>query len=93
MVEFEWDEEKAQANLVKHGVSFPAASRVFEDDARIEWIDSRKDYGEPRYATIGLVNGRCLFVAYTERGACLRLIMARRATRRERREYHGHRKV
>lgn len=93
MERFEWDESKAEANLAKHGVSFPDAARVFEDFSRLEWLDEREDYGEDRFVTIGLVGGRQLAVVYTMRGENRRLIMARRATRRERKEYYGNREV
>ena len=90
---FEWHEEKADANLAKHGISFPDAADVFEDSSRLEWFDDREDYGEDRFVTIGVVRGRVIVVAYTMRGTHRRLIMARRATRREREEYHGNREL
>ena len=90
---FEWDEAKASANLAKHGISFPDAAPVFEDLSRLEWLDEREDYGEDRLVTVGLVRGREIVVVYTMRGANRRLIMARRATRRECEEYHGNREV
>lgn len=93
MQDFEWDEEKAQANRAKHGVSFEDAALVFQDEDRIEWLDEKKDYGEDRYTTVGLVKGRILFVVYTERAETLRLIMARRATKTEQRKYYGDRTI
>ena len=51
----EWDKEKAQTNLSKHGISFDDALLVFYDQKRIETYDFREDYGEDRWATIGLV--------------------------------------
>jgi uncharacterized DUF497 family protein len=90
---FEWDEAKASANLAKHAISFPDAVRVFDDLSRIEWLDDREHYGEARFVTIGLVEGREIVVVYTMRGENRRLIMARRATRVEREEYYGDREV
>ena len=90
---FEWDEAKASANQAKHGVSFPDAAHVFDDLSRLEWFDDREDYGEDRFVTIGLVEGREIVVVYTMRGDSRRLIMARRATQREREEYYGRREV
>jgi uncharacterized DUF497 family protein len=85
---YEWDDAKAAANLAKHGVSFAYATRVFDDLSRIEREDLSEDYGEPRYQALGMVEGRVLFVAFTYRGNNMRIISARRATRRERRQYH-----
>lgn len=87
-MEFEWDEEKAQTNLKKHGVLFETAAKVFLDDNRIEIYDEANSIGEDRYITIGLA-GDILFVVYTERGTRIRLISARLANARERRVYYG----
>ena len=84
---FEWDEEKAAANLTKHGVSFELAARAFYDPARLDRIDAREDYGEDRFLTIGLVGDVELAVVYTLRGDAIRLISARQAERHEQREY------
>jgi hypothetical protein len=88
---FEWGPAKAKANLKKHGVSFTAAAWVFEDTHRVEWLDSREDYGEERFVTVGEVNAELLSVAYTIRGELIRIISARRASRKEREQYHGDR--
>ena len=90
---FEWDPAKADANLRKHGVSFTAAARVFEDTSRIEWADVREDYGEDRYVTVGMVNAEEVSVAYTVRVDVIRIISARRATNKEKAQYHGNRKI
>ncbi len=65
----------------------------FRGLSRIEWLDDREDYGEDRFVTVGHVQGREIVVVYTIRGESRRLIMARRATRREREEYHGNLEV
>lgn len=88
-LEFEWDEEKAQLNLKKHGISFEAAARVFGDVNRIEIYDEAHSIQEERYITIGMA-GDVLFVVYTERTSRIRLISARLATTREREMYHGY---
>lgn len=67
-MEFEWDEEKATLNERKHGIPFPFATRVFLDEKRLEWIDTRRQYGEPRWITIGLIESVEIAVAYTVRG-------------------------
>ena len=85
---FEWDEEKAAANVAKHGIRFDYAARVFLDPHRIEMPDDREEYGEVRYKTIGMVDNRVLVVVYTIRNGNIRLISARRAERYEQRQYH-----
>ena len=82
----EWDENKNQLNKIKHGVDFQPAAKVFEDNFRLEEIDSEHSDEEIRYITIGRVND-ILFVVYTERGEFTRLISARRATKKERVKY------
>jgi uncharacterized DUF497 family protein len=84
----EWDPHKAASNLKKHGVDFADAATVFADDLAVTILDDLSD--EERYATIGSdALGRVLVVVYTWRGDRVRLISARRATRRERRQYAG----
>jgi uncharacterized DUF497 family protein len=85
-VEFEWDEPKARRNLRRHGVDFADAATVFGDERALTIADEASD--EERYFTIGLdALGRALVVIYTVRSERIRLISARRATRRERTEY------
>ena len=85
---FEWDEEKAAANLRKHGVGFVAALAVFTDPACVERLDIRsRSYGEDRYLLTGLCGGALLTVVYTERQDVVRIISARRATRSEHDDY------
>lgn len=61
---FEWDTDKARTNLTKHGVPFDEALPVFLDMNRLDRYDSREDYGEDRFLTIGLVDDIELAVAY-----------------------------
>lgn len=85
---FEWDETKAEANWQRHGVSFELAQTVFRDVFAIERLDDREDYGEERFAIIGMAEGNVLlFVAYTERDERIRIISARRATQYEQADY------
>ncbi len=85
-MEFEWDESKARANLRKHGVDFADAATMFDDNRAVTVADD--DLEEERYVTIGMdALGRVLVVAYTIRGERIRIISARRATKRERVEY------
>lgn len=85
---FEWDANKANSNKTKHGVSFELAARVFLDPMRIEAYDEREGYGEDRWATIGVVDPAVLYVVYTVRdGDTIRLISARKANEKERKQY------
>jgi hypothetical protein len=86
-MEFEWDENKRQSNLSKHGIDFVDAAKIF-DRPVLERVDNRYDYGETRIVGLGEVNGVVLFVVYTWRGEVRRIISARRATKRERNKYY-----
>jgi uncharacterized DUF497 family protein len=87
MVEFEWDEPKALANYRKHGVDFADAVSVLEDALAVT-IEDDEVPGEERYVTIGTdLLERVLVLVYTWRGDRIRLISARKASRRERRAY------
>ena len=87
-LKFEWDDAKAEANLRTHGVSFDLAKTVFKDPFAIERLDDREDYGEERFVMVGMAEGNILlFVAYTEREDCIRIISARRATQNEQEDY------
>jgi hypothetical protein len=56
MDRFEWDEEKRQTNLRRHGVDFADAVQIFDNDV-LESVDLRRDYGEPRHRALGHVDG------------------------------------
>jgi uncharacterized protein len=85
--QFEWDDEKARANLVKHRIDFYDAVLVFEDPGVCDDPDDSMDYGEERYMAVGIVNGVAMTVAYCMRGRRIRLISARRPTPTEREYY------
>jgi uncharacterized DUF497 family protein len=87
-MEFEWDEQKAEANRKKHGVSFLAAAVVFSDERRFTRLDDRFDYGETREITVGRVEGRLLSVVHTEREGKTRIISARDANKQEAQSYY-----
>ena len=89
MIKFKWDEEKARANKLKHGVTFEIAARVFFDENRIEFYDAKHSMDEDRYYTIGM-SGNVLFVVYTEKHEAIRIISARLATKEEEVEYYDH---
>ena len=85
---FEWDEEKAKANLKNHRVSFEEATTVFSDPFSITIPDPDRSAEEQRYIDMGNSDrGRVLVVVYTERGATIRIISCRKATPTERRRY------
>ncbi len=89
---FEWDSEKAASNVRLHGVTFDEASSVFSDRFAITVYDVRHSEGEDRYVTFGISGlGRIVAVMHTERGENLRLISARKATRRESKAYEENR--
>lgn len=85
---FEWDAHKAEGNLKKHQVSFGEATTLFSDPLSLTIPDPDHSAGEERYIDIGRSEkGRLLVVAYTERGAIIRIISCRKATPKERRHY------
>ena len=89
-LEFDWRGigNKAARNLRDHGVSFELATTVFTDPFAIERIDDREDYGEERFVITGMAKGNILLlVVYTERQGRIRIISARRATKREQDDY------
>ena len=87
-MEFEWDEDKAEINFKKHGVSFHEAATVFGDALAITFDDPEHSVGEYRYITFGLSQfNRLLVVSHTERENKMRIISARRMTKRERKIY------
>ncbi len=82
---FEWDEEKAGANLGKHGVSFEEALTVFGDPLSDTFDDPDHSTEERRFLIIGMSQqGRLLIVSHTDNGEDVRIISAREPTRRER---------
>ena len=86
--EFEWDARKAEANLKNHGVSFEEALTVFADPLGKIFDDPDHSTGERRELIIGhSVEHRLVVVSFTERNTRTRIISAREATARERREY------
>ncbi len=85
---FEWDEEKAAENLRKHGVSFAEASTVFADPLSRTIPDPLHSSEEARFVIVGeSALMRTLVVVHTHRGESIRIISARRATSRERKDY------
>ena len=97
MLQFEWDEAKARANEKKHGVSFDDGVQIFEDPYVISEHDRIED-GELRWQSVGMIEGMLVvLVAHTSEifaendVEVIRIISARRATRKERRRYDENR--
>jgi uncharacterized protein len=85
MHSFTWDERKRRLNIRKHGIDFLDVERIFagltfttEDD---------RPYGEQRFLTLGLLADQVVSVTHTERGATIRVISIRKATKHEARFY------
>jgi uncharacterized DUF497 family protein len=91
-VEFEWDPEKEQANIQKHGVDFTEAATVFGDPLELTISDPDHSIGEYRFLSMGhSIRYRILVVSYTERESRIRIISARTASPKERRQYESER--
>ena len=87
-LKFEWDDEKYQINIKKHGIYFDDAVNVFLDDNALYYSDDEHSDGEERFKIVGMVE-KVLAVIYTERGEINRIISARHATKKERNDYYG----
>ena len=84
-MKFEWDPAKAKANIARHGVSFEAAQAVFADPQALELLDNSTE--EERWRLLGRATSDILLVVYTERGDRVRIISARKASKREQEVY------
>ncbi|MYE02584.1 MAG: BrnT family toxin [Alphaproteobacteria bacterium] len=87
---WEWDENKSRANRRKHGLSFETARLVFGDPAAVSFPDPSAE--EERWRTVGMVGNAVVMVVHTEPDLrdgveAGRIISARKATRRERKNY------
>ncbi len=87
---FEWDERKNRINRRKHGIRFEEAARVFLDENKIERYDTHHSNPfEDRYVIIGMMeNGKIIMMVCVFKTDSIRIISARKANRREIREYH-----
>jgi uncharacterized protein len=86
-MKFDWDENKSDACFANRGFDFAYAIRAFADPDRQLDQDYRWDYGEDRYRLLGKVESRVFVLVYTPRNDAIRVISARKANRREVREY------
>jgi uncharacterized DUF497 family protein len=86
----EWDESKNRANRERHGLAFEDVHLVFEGPT-VTFVDDRRDYGEIRYVTMGLLAGRTVVVVHAPRGESTRIISMRKANAREKAIYRQRR--
>jgi uncharacterized DUF497 family protein len=85
---FEWDVNKAQSNLDKHGISFEETATVFADENALTINDPSHSINEKRYVTLGSSHkGKILVVVHTDRGERIRIISGRPASKKERQQY------
>ena len=86
---FEWDEAKDAANIIKHGISFAQVIGMF-DGPVVSRADSRKDYGEVRMISYGVIEEAVVVAAiHTDRSGVTRIISARLASSSERKAYYA----
>lgn len=85
-MEFEWDEDKRLKVMQERGVDFADVALIFE---RPLWTrpDARRDYGEPRWRSVGMVDDECYVAIHTHRGDKIRIVTAWKGGRDEEREY------
>ncbi len=83
---YEWDEAKRRANLRKHGIDFADAAQVFAGTT-VTIEDTRFDYGETRFVTLGLLKTKVVVIVHTEEDDSIRIISIRKATKNEEANY------
>ena len=90
---FDWDNNKNQSNIAKHGISFEEAIAIFDDPNILNYEDTRLNYGETRFVSIGQIilvtqeKTVIIVVIHTQRNQTIRLISAGKANERERKRY------
>jgi len=83
---FEWDENKRLANIRKHGFDFADVLSIFDSDT-VTVEDDRYNYGEQRFMTLALLQGRIIAVVHTENDDLVRIISVRKASKYEQQIY------
>lgn len=90
MLIFEWDLNKAKSNKQKHGITFDEACSVFADPLSLTIYDPIHSMKEDRFVIIGMSNkNRTLTVVHADRGDKIRIISARKSTKKERKHYES----
>jgi len=87
-MQFEWDENKRQQNLLKHDIDFIRINEIWSGRV-VECSSPQVQHGETRYVAIGELDGRYVTVIYTWRGQTRRIISARKARRNEKENYQN----
>lgn len=88
MIKVVWSEKKRQINIVKHRIDFDEAKTVFDDPLQTSINDPDHSFDERRFITIGLtIENRVVIVSHTYRNKKIRIISARKPTKRERKNY------
>lgn len=85
-MKFEWNEDKREVNLHKHGFDFRDAEKVFAGRT-ITIEDTRYDYGEARFITLGLLRNTVVVIVHTEQTNRIRVISMRKANKYEEQSY------
>ena len=85
-MEYVWNEAKRRSNIRKHGIDFLGVERLFAG-ATVTIADDRFDYGEVRFVTLGLMEGRAVAVVHNESPNVIRAIAIRKATKNEEKSY------
>jgi uncharacterized DUF497 family protein len=90
-MDFEWDHKKSRANLEKHGIAFEDALLVF-DEFHMTVSDTRKNYGEKRFCTMGILGDkkRVVIIAHAYRKNKIRIISMRKANKREQKVFYNY---
>ena len=86
-MKFEWDDNKNNKNIEKHGIDFSDATEAFKNPI-IEKVDDRKDYGETRWIALAYLVKFVVVIVYTIRKGVYRLISVRKAKSKETAYYH-----
>ena len=92
-IKFQWDKQKNQANIEKHGISFEEASSVFYDENAILFDDPDHSKDEDRFLILGISSKLHLCIVshcYRDRDKIIRIISARKATKRETESYNNY---
>ena len=85
-MKFDWDEAKRRTNFQKHGLDFRDAEQVLQGPV-VTVLDSRQEYGEERYISLGMLADVVVVVVHTARSEKTRIISMRKARLRERQAY------
>lgn len=86
---YSYDRAKKAANLKKHGLDFDDAPQVIESGKTVTFEDNRFDYDEPRFITLGMLDGAVVFIVTTESDTEIRIISMRKADKHEQKIYFG----